>query len=186
MDADTPTGVHPLLDSEDAEYDAFCLMDFEDGGWTLVARSRSGAQDVPFGWRSQRGSVDDAGDAYSLDVWGKGLEFTEILVADRSGREFVPFERAYVLVVMPSFIEDHEDNTVEHESIETVLGDCVPTGGPAMLRYLGYTGRDQSFFMRDMTGEDGHGLQADGWTLAHNNCNQGGVMNGSQGLIYVR
>ncbi len=186
-DSTARTGVHMLLDGDEAPYEAFCLMDFQgSGGWTLVGRSRPDAQDVPFGWRSERGSVDDHSDAYSLGAWVKGLEFTEVLVADHEPGESVPFERAYVIVMPADFVDDHENSTVESSSVTTVLGDCDPGGGPSMMSYLGYTGRTDVFFVRDNMGNDNFGLQADHWALAHDNCNQGGQLNDTQGVMFVR
>lgn len=185
-EAGAGTGVHMLFDADDAPYEAFCLMEIQGGGWTLVGRSRPNTVDEGFGWRSERGSVDDYSDAYSLGASVKELEFTEILVADHEAGESVPFERAYVIVMQPGFINDHDDSTVEPESVTTVLGDCDPSGGPSMMNFLGYTARTDVFFVRDNMGDDNFGLQADHWALAHDNCNQGGELNDTQGVIFVR
>jgi len=186
MDPGARTGVHTLFDDEGAPYEAYCLMGFEGGGWTLVGRSELDAEDTPFGWRSERGSVNDTNDAYSLGAWGKGLGFTEILVADREDGEFVPFERAYIIVMPLGFVEESESATVATVSVTTVLGDCDPPGGPSMMSYMGYTGRDDTFFVRDHMGDGGFGLRASRWALAHDNCNQGGRLNDTQGVMFVR
>ncbi len=188
MEPEAETGIHPLLDSEDAEYDAFCLMDaeFDGGGWTLVGRSRAGVDQTPFGWRSTRGAVDVQSDAYSLNAWAKGLEFTEILVADREGGQNLPFSHAYKITVPANFIADFENSTLEHDSATTVLGDCDPGGGPGMLRNLGRTGEDDQFFFRDMGGNDVYGLRARRWQLNYDNCNLGADINDQPGLIFVR
>ncbi|MEM7155597.1 MAG: fibrinogen-like YCDxxxxGGGW domain-containing protein [Myxococcota bacterium] len=186
MDGATPTGVHTLVDAEGVDYEAFCLMDFEGGGWTLVGRSAPVAASEPFGWRTARGSVEDMNDAYSLDAWSRGLSFTELLVTDRTSDASLPFERAYRLGVADDFIENYADEPLATAFAGTLLGDCTPTNPPRMLDYVGYTERDDVFFFRDNMGSSGFGLRANGWGLAHNDCWRGAELNGEQGLLFVR
>jgi len=182
----TPTGIHVLSDGGDVEYEAFCLMDFEDGGWTLVGRSLDDARDDPFGWESARGLVDSEDDAYSLDAWGRGLEFTQILAAERMPGQSVPSGHAYVINVPADFIADYQNSTILHDSTVTVLGDCDPDPPPTMLRRVGRTGDSDQFFFRDIAGNADFGLRADGWALNMDNCANGAAMNADQGLVYVR
>ena len=186
MDPSVETGVHTLVDLDGDEFEAFCLMEFDGGGWTLVGRSSAGAASTPFGWRSQRGSIEDTSDAYSLDASSRGLQFTQLLLANRTGDQSVPDGRAYMLGVAAGLVESHEDTPVATAFAGTVLGDCTPTNPPQMLDYAGYTGRDDAFFFRDMMGASGFGLRASGWGLAHDDCWRGAALNGDQGLLFVR
>jgi hypothetical protein len=162
----------------------FCDMTVDDGGWTLVARSS--VPSARFGWTAPSGDVSDVEQPYALDVVDAGLAFAEVMVADRKPYEFGPATHAYKFAVPPNFVAASR-NAPLTTAVTTVLGDCTVAGGPATLRYAGYTGLTDHFFFGDNPGADTHtGLGADVFTTTSADCASGASLNGSQGLIFVR
>ena len=206
MGGDETTGVQPqrsscaevLLDDPDApsgtytlwspflglSYEAHCEMHFEGGGWTLVGRSREGASGEPMGWGVDNGGWADFDAPYSLNVLSRGLVFTEILVARSDDN--LPIGPAYVIRVPAGFLVDYPVSALVHMDVRTVAGECDPDGGPTMLRRVGYTANVESFYLRDVDGNDVYGLRSDGFELRYEGCSQGADLHLEQGVLYVR
>ena len=184
-DPSAPTGVHEILNEDDGTaMEVHCEMVLDGGGWTLVARSAPGP-DGPFGWGVQRGTLGDEEEPYSLGVLDLGLEFTEVLVAQRSGFA-EPVENAYRIAVPAGFLDDYREEAYQSSGAVTVLGGCAPGSGPTMLRWLGYTEEEDRYFFRDFEGGHPYGLWPNGFRLFYDSCSAGGGLNDEQGALFVR
>lgn len=184
-DPSATTGIHTILRaSDDARIDVWCEMTLEGGGWTLVGRSAMGPQ-VPFGWGVSRGTLGDEASPYSLDAIEAQLPFSQILVGTSEGFATL-IEHAYVIDVPAGFLEAYGDAAYEHDGADAVIGGCMPPEGPAMLGFVGYTDDQSAFFFRDNADAMTYGLFSNRmWTL-YDDCNQGGMLDGTQAALFVR
>lgn len=107
--------------------------------------------------------------------------FTELLIADRE-----PTTRAYKVPVPADFLT-HANDRVRSGTVVTLLGDCATPPGPSMLKWVGATGLDDTFFFRDIDDLGQHrGLHPDKWDLTYKDCQQAASLDDKQGLIFVR
>lgn len=190
----TPSGVYTLDTDGDGPrqpFDVYCDMSTDGGGWTLVGRSRN-TPSAPgcagndglsgFGWRTAAGNVNDDSQAYSLDVGGKGLAFTQVLFGNHAGSKAFAgsiYRHTVVANLVDAFINSHyfigEPTTIQ--------GACG-AGTTAMFNWIGFTGDDRSFHFRDVDGME-FGLFVSGWRSCYDTC-VGGNLNGQPGMIFVR
>lgn len=185
QDPNAPTGIHSIVRPSDGRVmEVHCEMDLDDGGWTLAGRSEPDSEQGPFGWGEARGTLGDDQNPYSLDVVDVGLAFDEILVARRTGFA-TPEANAYALDVPQTFVADYAADQLDHMSLRVVLGACTP-GGVSMLRRVGYTANDESFFLRDNQSNDVFGLRSNGFTLVYEDCDRGAELHDRQGAVFVR
>lgn len=180
-----PTGTHTIVRARDgAPIEVHCEMTLDGGGWTLVARSAPGNEEM-FGWGVATGALGNEGVAYSLDARDVGLPFTEILLAQREGFA-MPVENAYVVEVPEGFLEGYAGMAYEQPGARTVLGSCEPPDGPEMLSWVGHTNDARRLFFRDAPDALPYGLQSNGLRTAYANCDQGGDLDQQQGAVFVR
>lgn len=176
-------GVYAITPGDAAALDVYCDMTLDKGGWTLAGRSGVEVPGVlpPFGWSSATGSVQDTNIPYSLNVAANHLSFTEVLVASLDGAG-----RAYKFAVAPTFLTTGT-GTVPTGTIINVAGDCIPSGGPSMLKNTGAPALKDIFFFRDVSGLDQHrGLTPSGFDLSYPDCTRGGSLDGVQGAVLIR
>ena len=164
-------------------------MSTDGGGWTLVGRSRNtpgnpgcaGTDGLSgFGWRTAAGNVNDDSQAYSLDVGGKAVPFTQVLFGNHNGGKSFNgsvYRHTVVANLVDAFVNSHYFIGAP----TTVQGAC---GATAMFNWIGFTGNTNSFHFRDVDGND-FGLFISGWRSCYDDC-QGGTLNGQPGLIFVR
>lgn len=184
-DPSAPTGTYSIARARDGtKVEVHCEMELDGGGWTLVARSAVGMEEL-FGWAVATGALGNEAVAYSLDAVDVGLPFMEILLAQREGFA-TPVENAYVVEVPDGFLAGYGATAYEHAGARTVLGSCDPDGGPAMLSWVGYTNDQRRLFFRDAPEALPYGLQSNGLRTAYPNCQQGGDLDGQQGAVFVR
>jgi|GEM_PF-2700790 len=167
-----------------APVNVYCDMSISGGGWTLVGRT-AGNMDEPFGWTTARGSVDDDTQPYSLGL-GSSLAFTEVLIGKRgSGKNWG--DRAYQLTVPVDFVTLYATSAYLTTDVTPIGRTCSPPpGGPAMLAYIGHTSATDHFFFRDAPGLDLYGMRAGAFSVNYTDCDNGGELQGNEGMIMVR
>ena len=166
-----------------APFDVWCELSLVGGGWTLVGRSAPGGSGT-FGWKVDRGSVNDTSQPYSFNVEASLLSFSAVLMV-APGQP----QQAYTVAVPANFLSIYTTTTFNTTGgqLNHQFGNCMSTA-PSMLKYMGETNHDKSFFWRDQdmfSGAD-YGLQAGGFQLLKSDCNTGGGLHGKPGAIYVR
>ncbi|HUS65803.1 MAG TPA: fibrinogen-like YCDxxxxGGGW domain-containing protein [Kofleriaceae bacterium] len=171
-------------DGEASPFEVYCDMTIDGGGWMMVARSVGPAVIVDFGWLYDTGLVTDLGEPYSLSVNRPGLTFTEMLVGSRAEqREWG--DNVYRIGLPEGFVTDYEGSAVAADPV-TVIGDCEPGGGPAMLHFVGHVDGVGHFFLRDMSGDVNFGFFPSGFQLSATACATSGALHGQHGMIFVR
>jgi hypothetical protein len=187
-DASESTGLH-WIDPDGVggapAVEVWCDMDLGGGGWTLVGRS-AGPRQGPFGWTSAWGSPRDDTQPYSLGAGPYGLDISDILVGARgAGKAWGANVYRY------RFVPDDYVATYDmvawyaYPGLLPVVGACAPLED-AMLRHLGWTHREDAFHMRDLDWDGDYGMRADGFNLFYDNCNNAGLLDGAQGMVFVR
>ena len=176
-----PDGAGPGVDLV-----AWCEMEVDGGGWTLVGRSVAGGIASRFGWGEATGAVSNDLLPYSLDAASTGLKFDRMLVTTHAGDKTIV--DAFRLRYDDDFWGNCGDRGCDLDRWTGVVGGC-PTSlnlSPTMLFFAGHHQLSDHFFFRDNAGSFQTGLRADGWDTFYNACAFGAGLNGRQGMIFMR
>ena len=183
QDATRKTGAHKLRDTKSNFFDAWCDMDLDSGGWTLIGRSALLGSSSNFGWKKATGTIGDDSKPYSLDVDAHGLVFTEALIGGYSaGKTWVG--SVYKAVLPPGFLASYKASAGA-TTVSKVGGYC-PDTSPAMFTNMGFVDNNDQFFMRDNTAAGNFGLRADAFALNYYDCAHAALLNVAPGMIFVR
>lgn len=167
--------------------DVWCEQEVAGGGWLLVGRSAPSERAPMFGWGIASGDLGDDAVPYALGLLALEFPASEVLLGSRDdGKQ--PSDHVYRLSTPVGFPLGFDLGAGVTTAIETVLGDCAPDNGPTMLRSLGFTKLTDRFRLRDVVdggADDVHGLLTSGFGMPED-CDNGGELNGSQGVIFVR
>jgi hypothetical protein len=183
----TPTGIHSVHvggQPDGVEIEVYCDMDIDGGGWTLVGRSVGSAAQVPFGWFSSTGLVDDDLAPYSLDAGAALLDFSEVLLGNyTTGKTWGT--NVFRIQVPEDFLYIYTDAPVELTPV-TVQGPCAPTGGPSHLRSWGFTELGDRFWFNDDVLDLTDGLEWAFLDTDSGGCTTGGDITSGSGMVFVR
>ncbi len=187
-DTTRTTGVHHFRGSN-GPFDAWCDMDTDQGGWTLVARSVWLQSSNNFGWfNSSSTDPTDRNTPYSLDAPAEGVTFTKALVGEVDDNAPNPntWGGNVNRVALPSgfpgnFISSSGGAAV---TIIATTSSCFASQ-VTMLTNVGYTGHASQFYFRDNPSDGAFGLFPDGFSLNYGDC-RSATMDGNQGMVMVR
>jgi hypothetical protein len=166
---------------------AFCDMEKEGGGWTLVGRSVASAIQPAsgFGWLKAAGDPSQDTVPYSLDVTKYPGSPTEALVGlYTSGKTWgVPVYKITLPAVFPAGFGTSSALVTGSAIVQPSCGAALATN----LTYVGYASNVTNFYF-DPTGAAGAlGLSWNGFLLGGvDDCASNGNMDSKQGQIFVR
>jgi hypothetical protein len=173
---DSGRGVR-TVEIDGSEREVFCEQDLEGGGWMLVGRSVAGGTGN-FGWNTSTGSLTNDGAPFSLGR--PDIPVNELLIGNRGdGKAWG--NRVYRVALPNAFIDSCAASACA-TTVTTVTGTCSSTN---MFNQAGRTNKADSFWFRDVDGDNPFGLFPDGWRTFYDDC-VGGEINGQQGMIFVR
>jgi hypothetical protein len=183
QDLNRPTGPHKLRDPNKVVFDAWCDMNQDGGGWTLIGRSVVAGNSSNFGWKKSTGTINDDTKPYSLDVNVHDLVFTEALFGGYSlGKTW--FGSLYKAVLPANFLANFK-NSAGATTVSKIGGACTENS-PTMFSNMGFVDNNDQFYMRDNTSSGNFGLRADGFALNYTDCAHAALLNTLPGMIAVR
>lgn len=181
---DAGSGLYAIVGAADPTIDVYCDMTTRGGGWTLAGRSEDQGDLGDFGWFKSNGDPSSDVEPYSLDLGDVKLTPTEILFGARGpGRTWGA--NVYLAKLPAGFPVVGTDEALSiRPSVQAVAGTCA---GGDFQGYIGFAGREDVFFFRDNAEDGAYGLDARGWTLnGESTCERGGLLDGEDGMIFVR
>ena len=183
------TGMHHFKGGN-GPFDAWCDMDTDSGGWTLVARSVTLGSSSSFGWFSASSSdPTNRTTPYSLDAPAMGITFTQALVGQVDELASGPnvwggnVNRLDLPGGFPGNFKGSAAGAVV--TVLTTTGGCQ-SSDVTMLTNVGYTGKSSQFFFRDNTADGSYGLSPDAFHLNFFLSCKAAEMDSSAGMIMVR
>lgn len=188
-----PSTLYKFKAASKPEYFAYCDMEKESGGWTLVGRSVALASSADFGWYKAGGDPSLNNAPYSFDMTNYPGSPTEALVGVYTTSK--DWGTPVYKINLPAGFPTSFKTTATAQLTGTAV---VPPGcGSALatnLEFAGFTSNADTFFFgaTGTVGDAGDagiitgGLGYAGFDLGLPDCGANGEMGAKQGQIFVR
>jgi hypothetical protein len=187
-DATRTTGLHHFKGGN-GPFDAWCDMDTDNGGWTLVGRGVTLQSSTNFGWfRSSGTPATDRVTPYSLNAPANGLTFSHALVGDvdQAAPDANTWGADVNRVDLPSGFPGNFQSSAGGALVTVITTNASCSGSQiTMLSVAGYTGHGSQFYFRDNLSDGPYGLFPDGFHLNYGDC-RSGTMDGRPGMVMVK
>ncbi|MDD3645999.1 MAG: fibrinogen-like YCDxxxxGGGW domain-containing protein [Candidatus Gracilibacteria bacterium] len=165
-------GVYTINPTSSSSFTAYCDMNTDGGGWTLVARSASGTTGN-FGWNTATGSLYIDSLPYSLgDVKSDSIDFSGLMIATYSNGKSL--DLAYKMDVDNNDLISNIGSSIDTANVIQINGDTTSTTD--FNKWGTFTSTTGYWFSDNTTDK---GLHIDGFS-------SNSTFSGNQGMIFVR